>query len=56
MIDLNQVLPALHGATARSLVILDEFGKGTVASGESKVIAVAMLTRNRSSWLLPSFW
>ena len=29
MIDLNQVAAALNGATERSLVILDEFGKGT---------------------------
>ena len=29
MIDLNQVAAALNGATQRSLVILDEFGKGT---------------------------
>ena len=29
MIDLNQVAVALQGATQRSLVILDEFGKGT---------------------------
>jgi len=28
-IDLNQVSTAIHYATARSLVILDEFGKGT---------------------------
>ena len=29
MIDLNQVAAALNGATQRSLVLLDEFGKGT---------------------------
>ena len=28
MIDLSQVSHALRGATARSLIILDEFGKG----------------------------
>ncbi|KAJ3525628.1 hypothetical protein NM688_g8376 [Phlebia brevispora] len=33
MIDLNQVSLALRNATARSLVLLDEFGKGTQASG-----------------------
>lgn len=30
MIDLNQVSLALRNATARSLVLLDEFGKGTL--------------------------
>ncbi len=29
MIDLSQVSQALRGATARSLLVLDEFGKGT---------------------------
>ena len=29
MIDLNQVAAALNGASERSLVVLDEFGKGT---------------------------
>lgn len=33
MIDLNQVSLALRNATSRSLVLLDEFGKGTVSSG-----------------------
>lgn len=28
MIDLSQVSQALRGATSRSLIILDEFGKG----------------------------
>ncbi|WVR09061.1 hypothetical protein IAU60_006122 [Kwoniella sp. DSM 27419] len=31
MIDLSQVSQALRGATQRSLIILDEFGKGTVS-------------------------
>lgn len=35
MIDLNQVSLALRNATSRSLVLLDEFGKGTVSSGMS---------------------
>ena len=34
MIDLNQVSLALRNATPRSLVLLDEFGKGTVATGK----------------------
>ncbi|XP_011270058.1 MSH5 protein, variant [Capsaspora owczarzaki ATCC 30864] len=32
MIDLNQVVLALRFATARSLVVIDEFGKGTSAA------------------------
>ena len=33
MIDLNQVSLALRNATARSLIVLDEFGKGTLPTG-----------------------
>ncbi|KAF8073753.1 DNA mismatch repair protein MutS [Lyophyllum atratum] len=33
MIDLNQVSLALRNCTARSLVLLDEFGKGTLSTG-----------------------
>ena len=33
MIDLNQVSLALRNSTARSLILLDEFGKGTAAAG-----------------------
>ncbi|KAI9443370.1 muts domain V-domain-containing protein [Lactarius indigo] len=33
MIDLNQVSLGLRNATPRSLVLLDEFGKGTTAAG-----------------------
>lgn len=33
MIDLNQVSLALRNSTARSLILLDEFGKGTVSEG-----------------------
>ncbi|KAF9019023.1 hypothetical protein BDZ89DRAFT_1103526 [Hymenopellis radicata] len=32
MIDLNQVSLALRNATARSLILLDEFGKGTLST------------------------
>ena len=35
MIDLQQVSSAIHMATRRSLVIIDEFGKGTNAAGKS---------------------
>ena len=33
MIDLNQVSLALRNSTSRSLILLDEFGKGTLATG-----------------------
>ena len=33
MIDLNQVSLALRNSTARSLILLDEFGKGTAPAG-----------------------
>ena len=33
MIDLNQVSYALRNSTPRSLLILDEFGKGTLPTG-----------------------
>ena len=35
MIDLAQVSLALRNCTARSLVVLDEFGKGTLSTGSS---------------------
>lgn len=34
MIDLQQISVALTLATHRSLLVIDEFGKGTEASGE----------------------
>ncbi len=34
MIDLQQVALAINLATRRSLIIIDEFGKGTDSSGE----------------------
>lgn len=38
MIDLNQVSLALRNtSTPRTLLILDEFGKGTLASGQDLV-------------------
>lgn len=46
MIDLNQVSLALRHATARSLILLDEFGKGTISSGSLfHRIEIAWLTR-----------
>ena len=35
MTDLNQVSLALRNMTPRSLLIIDEFGKGTMSSGLS---------------------
>jgi len=38
MIDLNQVSFALRNCTERSLIILDEFGKGTLSTGSSSLV------------------
>lgn len=38
MIDLNQVSLALRNATERSLILLDEFGKGTVSAGSYHLV------------------
>jgi DNA mismatch repair protein MSH5 len=48
MIDLSQVSGALTGATSRSLVVLDEFGKGTLANGTkpfSSILVVLFAAR-----------
>ncbi|KAG1801295.1 DNA mismatch repair protein MutS [Suillus subaureus] len=37
MIDLNQVSLALRNCTAKSLILLDEFGKGTIPAGSITV-------------------
>lgn len=34
MIDLNQVSLSIRNCTNRSLVLLDEFGKGTLSTGD----------------------
>jgi DNA mismatch repair protein MSH5 len=39
MIDLAQVSLALRGATSQSLIILDEFGKGTTSSDGAGLLA-----------------
>jgi len=39
MIDLNQISFALRNATTRSVLILDEFGKGTLATGQMHSIS-----------------
>lgn len=38
MIDLNQVSLALRNCTSRSLILLDEFGKGTSSTGQYRCI------------------
>ncbi|KAI0731903.1 DNA mismatch repair protein MutS [Fomitopsis betulina] len=38
MIDLNQVSLALRHATERSLILLDEFGKGTMSAGSYHLV------------------
>ena len=54
-IDLQQVTSSLHMATHRSLLVIDEFGKGTVASGEmvsAKTCPMTrLLTQCRWCWL-----
>ncbi|CCM03560.1 uncharacterized protein FIBRA_05696 [Fibroporia radiculosa] len=42
MIDLNQVSLALRSATARSLILLDEFGKGTLSAGSYRTYGAGL--------------
>lgn len=51
MIDLAQVSLALRNCTSRSLVILDEFGKGTLSTGSSFLLIFASYTFARSHQL-----
>ncbi|KAI0775544.1 DNA mismatch repair protein MutS [Trametes elegans] len=44
MIDLNQVSLALRNCTARSLILLDEFGKGTLPAGSCRPLLLVILT------------
>ncbi|XP_073227555.1 mutS protein homolog 5-like isoform X2 [Porites lutea] len=46
MIDLNQVATAVHGATENSLVIIDEFGKGTAT-----IDGLSLLSATLRYWL-----
>ena len=39
MIDLAQVSLALRGATSQSLIVLDEFGKGTTSADGAGLLA-----------------
>jgi hypothetical protein len=51
MIDLNQVSLALRNATPRSLILLDEFGKGTTAAGSCISLRLPRLDLvNTMSW------
>jgi DNA mismatch repair protein MSH5 len=43
MIDLNQVSFALRNCTERSLILLDEFGKGTVSTGSCYLLFVDLV-------------
>jgi len=48
MIDLQQISIALNLATRRSLLVIDEFGKGTESSGSSSLrplIGFVVLTK-----------
>ncbi|KAJ7819398.1 DNA mismatch repair protein MutS [Mycena olivaceomarginata] len=49
MIDLNQVSLALRNSTARSLILLDEFGKGTLSTGSYSFLLGSVLFPNYDS-------
>lgn len=52
MIDLNQVSLALRNATPRSLILLDEFGKGTIDTGSCISLGLLGLDSN----IAPASW
>ena len=63
IIDLQQVALAMTLATHRSLVIIDEFGKGTDSSGRMSFEEIVSLRANATSlltlilrWCRPSLW
>ena len=59
MIDLQQIALATTVATNRSLVIVDEFGKGTDSSGtltSSLKSLIIMLNAVRRRWCWPCLW
>ena len=64
MIDLNQVSLALRNATPRSLILLDEFGKGTIDTGSCISLGLLGLDSNLllllgvtlSRWRGPLCW
>lgn len=49
MIDLAQVSLAIRNCTARSLIVIDEFGKGTIPSGR---VYLPFIPRFHFSWIL----
>ena len=53
MIDLNQVSLALRNATPRTLILLDEFGKGTAAAGSCIFLRLPGLDLESTTCLLP---
>ena len=59
-VDVNQVIPAVQNATKRSLVVLDEYGKGTLEVNDSKFskplvfIIVCLLTQSNGIGTLVS--
>ena len=50
MIDLQQIALAMNLATHRSLVVVDEFGKGTDTSGEQDAKAHETLAYHVNRW------
>ena len=56
MIDLQQVALAMTLATHRSLVIIDEFGKGTDSSGMNVNHEIGVGTDQRKRWCWLSLW
>lgn len=56
MIDLQQVALAMTLATHRSLVIIDEFGKGTESSGMFSTIKATLTINFGRRWCWISLW
>lgn len=56
MIDLQQVSLALNLATNRSLLVIDEFGKGTEADGQYQLRLSLIASLNFDRWCGLSVW
>ena len=57
MIDLNQVSLALRNCTSRSLVLLDEFGKGTISSGLAHTLFIyPVISLTNVTQMVPAFF
>ena len=56
MIDLQQIALAMTLATHRSLVIIDEFGKGTDSSGTDESQILRLCTNLKYRWCWFSLW